>query len=93
MSLRYAHLDPTARYKLRVTYAGENAAIPVKCTADGQYLIHDFRPKDRPVKPVEFPIPPAATADGTLTLTFERPKGLGGNGRGVQVAEVWLVRD
>ncbi len=91
-SLRYQHLDPAARYKLRVTYAGENSQVTIKCTAEGQ-LIHDFLQRPRPVKPLEFAVPPSTTADGTLTLTWERPKGLGGNGRGAQVSEVWLVRE
>ena len=36
--------------------------------------------------------PPPATADGTLTLRWTREPGRGGNGRGCQVAEVWLIR-
>jgi hypothetical protein len=91
LTMRYEHLDPAARYKVRITYAGENNPHPVKLTADG-LQIHDYRPKDRPVKPVEFDIPQAATADGTLELVWERKPGLGGNGRGTQVSEVWLMR-
>ena len=43
-------------------------------------------------QPVEFEVPADATRGGELRLTWSRPKGLGGNGRGVQVAEVWLIR-
>jgi hypothetical protein len=91
LTMRYEHLDPAARYRVRVTYAGENNPHAVKLTADGQQ-IHDYRPKDRPVKPVEFDIPQSVTADGKLELVWERKPGLGGNGRGTQVSEVWLMR-
>ncbi len=92
LSMQYDGLDPAARYKVRVVYAGENLPPEIRLTADGQHEIHPFRKRDRPVRPVEFDIPQAATADGKLTLTWERPKGLPGNGRGTQVSEVWLMR-
>jgi hypothetical protein len=41
---------------------------------------------------VEFEIPPQATAGGVLTLEWTRTPGLGGNGRGTQVSEVWLMK-
>jgi hypothetical protein len=44
------------------------------------------------VRPVEFRIPVQAD-NGDLTLRWERPAGLGGNGRGVQISEVWLIRE
>lgn len=93
LTMRYEGLDPRARYKVRVVYAGENTPHPIRLTADERYEIHPFRAKDRPVRPVEFAIPAEATADGKLVLQWERPAGLGGNGRGVQVAEVWLMRN
>jgi hypothetical protein len=37
-------------------------------------------------------VPRSATADGVLTLRWHREPGLGGNGRGCQVREVWLTR-
>ena len=40
------------------------------------------------VTPLEFPIHPAATADGSLELKWERH-----TGRGIQVAEVWLLKE
>jgi hypothetical protein len=43
-------------------------------------------------EPLEFDIPAEATSTGGLKLTWSRPPGLGGSGRGVQVAEVWLMR-
>src|SRR2546427_514255 len=41
---------------------------------------------------IEFDIPAKATAGGELTLTWQREPGLGGNGRGCQVSEVWLIK-
>jgi hypothetical protein len=41
---------------------------------------------------MEFDVPAEATRDGQLDLTWTREQGLGGNGRGTQVSEVWLFR-
>lgn len=92
VSVVYPNLDPTARYKVKIVYAGETQNFDIRLVADGQYEVHPLRPKDRPVRPVEFDIPQQATTDGKLTLTWERKAGLGGNGRGVQISEVWLIR-
>jgi hypothetical protein len=48
--------------------------------------------KPWPPKPLEFDIPREATGTGALTLIWHREAGLGHNGRGCQVAEVWLIR-
>jgi hypothetical protein len=45
-----------------------------------------------PFRPLEFDIPPAATAGGNLELTFSKEPGLAGNGRGLEIGEVWLIR-
>jgi hypothetical protein len=92
LSMQYSGLDPLAQYKVRITYAGENTTVELRLTADGQYEVHPFRARGRPVRPAEFDIPAAATSDGNLTLRWERKPGLGGNGRGTQISEVWLVR-
>jgi hypothetical protein len=55
--------------------------------------VHPLVTKPWPFKPVEFPIPAAATAKGELDLAWYGEPGLGGNGRGCQVSEVWLIRD
>ena len=43
-----------------------------------------------PPAPQNFTLPRAATSSGELRLTWTREAGLGGNGRGCQVAEVML---
>lgn len=91
VKLEYRQLDRNARYRLRVTYAGETSPHPIRLTADGKHEIHGFVPRPRPVKPLEFDVPREATADGALTLEWEKPKGAGGNGRGTQISEVWLM--
>lgn len=93
LEMRYNHLDPTAQYRVRVVYGGDSNQTPIRLEADGRFEIHPFQPKNLDFTPVEFVIPREATADGALTLRFTRPPGLGGNGRGVQVAEVWLLRE
>ncbi|HKD08135.1 MAG TPA: hypothetical protein VKB79_19700 [Bryobacteraceae bacterium] len=92
LRLHYADLDRTAGYKVRVVYGGDSSKTQLRLTANGRFEIHPFREKPSPVAPVEFDIPQEATASGELTLEWTKPSGGGGNGRGVQVSEVWLIR-
>jgi hypothetical protein len=92
LQMRYTGLDPAARYKIRVVYGGDMPQAPIRLVANGNLEIHGFIEKPSPVAPVEFDIPPRATSTGTLLLEWTRPPGLGGNGRGCQVSEVWLIR-
>jgi hypothetical protein len=96
LQMKYAGLDPTARYKVRVVYAGDDIddeSVRVRLTADEAHEVHGPMAKPVPVAPVEFVVPAAATADGALTLTWRVNEGLRGAGRGNQVAEVWLIKD
>lgn len=90
LEMFYPHLDKTARYRLRIVYGAE-AGSDIRLVANGQYEIHPMRPKEMNYQPVEFDIPAEATKTGELRLRWNRPPGLGGSGRGVQVAEVWLI--
>ena len=92
LEMRYTGLDRSAEYRVRVVYALENTVHPIRLVADEQFEIHPFRKKDVPPKPVEFDIPKQATEDGSLVLKWYRKPGLGGSGRGCQVAEVWLIK-
>ncbi|MBK5290419.1 MAG: hypothetical protein JJE04_01830 [Acidobacteriia bacterium] len=96
LRMRYRDLDPGSGYKVRITYAGENVPAQIRllalAQAGAQREVHGWRKKDFPVKPVEFAVPAEATRGGELELVWEKEKGLGGAGRGLQVAEVWLVR-
>jgi Glycosyl hydrolase family 67 N-terminus len=97
LELLYRDLDPRATYRLRVVYGtgamgSRDLPMLVKLVANGRFEVHPLRPKDPTGQPVEFALPVEATRSGELRLTWSRPAGLGGNGRGVEVAEVWLIR-
>lgn len=92
LRLHYGGLDPTARYTLRVVYAGDAPSRKIRLQTGTGVEIHPFLTKPSPVGPTEFQIPPAATAGGLLDLEWSREAGMGGNGRGCQVSEVWLIR-
>ncbi len=91
LRVKYTDLDKTARYKVRVVYGGDQRTIPVRLTANS-VEVHGFRPKGPVGEPAEFELPASVTASGTLVLEWTKPAGLGGNGRGTQVSEVWLMK-
>jgi hypothetical protein len=64
----------------------------VRLVASTGVEVHPFIEKPSPIQPLEFDLPSGAIEDGELTLSWSREPGLGGNGRGCQVAEVWLMR-
>ncbi len=92
LRLRYEGLDPRASYKVRVVYSGDSPHVKIRLTAGENCEIHSYLVKPQPIRPIEFDIPAAATAVGRLTLSWTQEPGRGGNGRGCQVAEVWLIR-
>jgi hypothetical protein len=92
LRMRYTDLDPNARYRLRVTYAGDAMRWKVRLVAGSGLEVHPFIEKPSPIQPLEFDVPPGAIENGELILSWCREPGLGGNGRGCQVAEVWLMR-
>ncbi|QEH36369.1 hypothetical protein OJF2_49310 [Aquisphaera giovannonii] len=91
LSMRYEGLDASARYRVRITYAGDSFRNKIHLDAEGT-PVHDWFQKPDPPMPVEFDVPASATADGRLELTWRQEPGKGRNGRGCQVAEVWLLR-
>jgi hypothetical protein len=93
LELRYTGLGTSAYYKLRVDYAGEDSTQPITLVANDSIVIHGPRKRASNPEIVEFEIPAAATSAGTLDLKWTQPKGLGGGGRGLQIAEVWLLRE
>jgi hypothetical protein len=86
---RYEGLDPSAAYRVRVVY-GSQEGRKVRLTAGDGHEVHG--PLAKPLEPVEFDIPAAATANGKLTLTWTPEPGAGGPGRGCQVCEVWVLK-
>jgi hypothetical protein len=93
--MHYTGLDSKAQYAVRVVYGGDSPKVQIRLTAnskDGKVEIHPLRDKPSPQVPLEFDIPREATQSGELTLEWSKQAGQGGNGRGTQVCEVWLIR-
>jgi len=91
LQLAYNHLDPAKRYRVRVTYAGEDYTAPIGIVANHTVEIEPLHDRKSNPETLEFEIPQAAITTGSLTLEFTRLQGSGGSGRGHQVAEVWLI--
>jgi hypothetical protein len=92
LGMRYENLDPESTYKLRVVYSGDGRRIQIRLIANEKVEIHPLMTRPWPPKPLEFDVPTEATRGGRLELAWTREQGLGGNGRGCQVSEVWLIR-
>ncbi len=88
--LSYTGLERGRRYRLIARWAGEDYALPMRLTGDGVEL-HGFRARKGDRETIETPIPQTLTADGALTLEWHRPAGIGGGGRGHQIAQTWLI--
>ena len=82
---------PEATYCIRIVYTGDRFDTRIRLMAE-RGDAHPWRKKPEPIQAVEFDVPRTATADGVLDLTWAQEPGRGGNGRGCQVAEVWLIR-
>ena len=82
----YNSLDPQASYRIRLVYGTKGEKI--RLVADDKYKIHGLI-DTVPQRTQEFMIPPEATADGNLRLTWS----CGEAQRGVQVAEIWLLKN
>ncbi|GAA4438821.1 hypothetical protein GCM10023091_19960 [Ravibacter arvi] len=86
LKVRYDNLEKNARYRMRVVYTGRFKSH-IKLVGDGGVRIHDaIKVGEQPV--YEFDIPAEVTRDGKaeFTWTCETAE------RGVQVAEIWLLK-
>jgi hypothetical protein len=92
LEIHYENLDPHAQYKVRAVYSGDSPEKRIRLVAAENTEIHPLIDKPLPIRPLEFDVPADATRKGALTLKWFRELGLGGNGRGCQVAEVWLIK-
>ncbi len=92
VTLRYTGLDPDAEYQVRVVYPDVNSQAKIRLVANDTTEIHPYITRVRPMAPVAFDIPRAATQGGTLKLSWNRELGLGGNGSGNGISEVWLEK-
>jgi len=91
--MRYAGLDPNARYRLKVLYGGDNPKRRIRLMANDSVEIHPLIARPLPFAPLQFELPKPLTESGRLQLSWLAEPGLGGNGRGCQVSEVWLIRE
>jgi len=91
LQMHYDKLDRSAAYRLRLVYGHSSDNAPVRLLANDKYEIHPPMKKD--AQPLEFDLPQSATSSGELTLTFLPEAGRGGNGRLINVAEVWLLKN
>src|SRR5260370_37042891 len=66
--------------------------VRVRLAANDSIELHPLLLKPRDLTPLEFDIPREATRTGTLSLSWHVEPGRGGNARGCQVAEVWLIK-
>lgn len=90
LKMHYTGLDPTIDYTLQVVTSGDSRGVKTRLVANDSIEIHPLQMRPWPPAPQTFTLPRAATASGELRLTWTRETGLGGNGRGCQVAEVML---
>lgn len=92
LQMRYTKLDVNAHYRLRVVYRGDSLERKIRLVANNSIEIHAPMVKPKPTHPLEFDIPAEAIRNGELLLSWTGEAGRGGNGRGCQVSEVWLIR-
>ena len=94
LTMNYQNLDSSARYRLKVVYGAdvEKSFPKIRVESGNRVEIHPFIDRPVPFRPMEFVIPPNAYADGNLTLNWVSEPGFGGNGHGVHVSEVWVLK-
>ena len=92
LSLLYDNLDPSAEYEVKVVYAMTEYKNKIQLIANDVHEVHGFIEKPDPAVPLLFLIPAAAAASGSLKLTWRREPGLGGEGQGCHITEIWLMR-
>lgn len=90
LKLHYDGLDPNVEYSLQVVISGDSRGTKTRLVANEGVEIYPLQLRPWPPAPQTFAVPRSATAKGELTLSWTREPGLGGNGRGCQVAEVML---
>lgn len=86
LELHYSDLDPDAPYSLKIIYYGRYKAT-VFLTANGGIPVHGPIDIGMAPKEIAVDIPEEATSSGELTLAWNLV-----SGRGIQVADVWLIK-
>jgi len=86
LRMRYTGLDTTAQYMLRYVPGGRFSPT-LQLYFDGVKMGEPVKTERHNPKVVETDVPKSATADGVLEVKWEKLEG-----RGAQVAEVWLIK-
>jgi len=92
LTIRYDRLDPTAAYILRVVVAVERTGRRFRLIANDEIEVHSWIKRPSPIQSMEFAIPPAAVAMGTLTLRWHVEPGGGSFDSSMAISEVFLIR-
>lgn len=100
LSLRYSDLSSSVQYQFTILYystpdpmdvSSKSHPIITRLVANDRYVIHDFMEPPSPMKPLTFLIPRNETANGSLTVSCQQPRGLGGNGKTCLISQTWLM--
>ncbi|MDR3706983.1 MAG: hypothetical protein P4L33_01685 [Capsulimonadaceae bacterium] len=92
LTMYYDRVDPTANYLLRVVIAVERTGRPFRLIANDEIEIHPWISRPRQIQRLEFEIPKAAVASGTLTLRWYLQPGGGSFDSSMAISEVLLIR-
>ncbi len=92
LEMIYRDLDPAAEYLLRVVYGDTKLNHRVRLVANDTFEIHPLQRGPVPARPLEFPVPRAATQGGTLGLRWYRDPEVASIKGVCHVSEIWLVR-
>lgn len=98
LELFYPRINGLLSYDLRVVYPIGVPHVPMRLVAQygsrsNPFLVHDWLLRPNPIVVLNFTLPSSASAEDSLRLTWTANLTVldGGNGRGCQVAEVWLL--
>ena len=84
LQMVYTGLDPKARYKVRVLYAGDSPKRKIRLVANDAIEVHPLSGQADAVQAAGVSdCPQQRPRQGKLTLSWFGEPGLGGNGRGV----------
>jgi hypothetical protein len=90
VTMRYTHLKVGAHCSVHVLYPGDGGSFHLE--ANG-VAVTQRCVSAAPCTESDFDLPRPIAADGTLTLQWAAPPGLGGNGRRVRISRVLLRED
>jgi hypothetical protein len=91
LQMRFTGLEPGAQYRIRLVYSDLDPNVKVLLTSS-EAEVHPWILKPVPRQPVEYDIPIDSVDNGTLTLSWQREKGMGHSGTGCEISELWIIK-